>query len=399
MALDQDVFKLKGVVQHYSWGGYDFIPKLLGIDNSTKKPYAEYWMGAHGNHPGFIKNGEQIALSEFISKDAENILGKDVAGKFFSLPYLLKVLDVRQMLSIQVHPSKKAAEISFEEENKKGISLNAPHRNYKDRNHKPELMVALSDFYLLHGFKREEGLLKVLDAKQELKFLKDVFIQKAYKGLYEEVMLMSQERVNEILNPLLEEIIPLYQGNALNKDSEDYWAARAALNFCKEDNYDRGIFSIYLFNVLHLKKGEGIFQASGMPHAYLEGQNVEIMANSDNVLRAGLTDKHIDVHELMKHVKFEATVPKILNPQSSHKIFFSPAEEFELQEYSLRKDDSVGIKTRSGEIFLLVDGSIEIVSKGNLKMKEGDSIFVKAGTDITVKALSQINLFRATTPA
>ena len=276
MALDQDVFKLKGVVQHYSWGGYDFIPKLLDIDNSAKKPYAEYWMGAHGNHPSFIESESSIALSEFVSKDAEHILGKDIAKKFSSLPYLLKVLDVRQMLSIQVHPSKEAAEKNFEEESKQGIPVNAPHRNYKDRNHKPELMVALNDFYLLHGFKREEDLLKVLDAKQELNFLKDIFIQKGYKGLYEEVMLMSKEKVNEILSPLLEKIIPLYQSNALNKDNEDFWAARAALDFCKDHNYDRGIFSIYLFNVLHLKKGEGIYQASGMPHAYLEGQNVEI---------------------------------------------------------------------------------------------------------------------------
>src|SRR5205085_2878968 len=108
-------------------------------------------------------------------------------------------------------------------------------------------------------------------------------------------------------------------------------------NFCKDNNYDRGIFSIYFFNLVHLKKEEGIFQGSGMPHAYLEGQNVEIMANSDNVLRAGLTDKHIDVPELLKHVKFEATIPKILNPQSSHKTFSSTAEEFELHEYALTK--------------------------------------------------------------
>lgn len=399
MALDHSVFKLKGIVQHYSWGGYDFIPKLLRINNPEQKPFAEYWMGAHSNHPAYIENGKEISLSDFVSGNAENILGSNVAKKFASLSYLLKVLDVRQMLSIQVHPSKQVAETSFEEENKKGIPVNAPHRNYKDRNHKPELMVALSDFYLLHGFKKEADLLKVLDEKQELKFLKGIFIQKSYKGLYEEVMLMPQAKVNEILHPLLQKIVPLYQDNSLSKDNEDFWAARAALNFCKDDNYDRGIFSIYLFNVLHLKKGDGIFQGSGMPHAYLEGQNVEIMANSDNVLRAGLTDKHIDVPELLKHVKFETTIPKIINPQSTHKIFSSPAEEFELQEYSLQKGEAADIKTRTGEIFLLMDGSVEIGSNTKREMKEGDCVFVTAGVDITVKALTQINLFRATVPA
>lgn len=399
MALDRRIFKLKGVVQHYSWGGYDFIPRLLGTDNSEQKPCAEYWMGAHGNHPASVENDGEISLSDFIAKDVQGILGNDVAKKFSSLPYLLKVLDVRQMLSIQVHPSKEAAEINFEEENKKNIPVNAPHRNYKDRNHKPELMVALSNFWLLHGFKKEEDLLKTLGAKKELHFLKKIFINGGYKALFEEVMFMEQGKVNEALYPLLQKIIPLYHGQSLTKDEEDFWAARAALHFCKDDNYDRGIFSVYLFNLVHLKKGEGIFQASGLPHAYLEGQNVEIMANSDNVLRAGLTDKYIDVPELLKHVKFEATIPKILNPQSSHKTFSSPAEEFELQEYLLAKDEVVNIQTRSGEIFLLVHGSLEIISNEKVEMNEGESIFVKAGTDMTVKPLSQINLFRATVPA
>lgn len=398
MDLDHSIFKLTGVIQHYSWGGYDFIPQVLGINNSEQKAYAEYWMGAHGNHPACIENESRIALSDFISQDAENILGSDVAKRFSSLPYLLKVLDVRQMLSIQVHPSKQVAEISFEEENKKGIPVNAPTRNYKDRNHKPELMVALSDFWLLHGFKKEEDLLKVLGEKKELRFLKEIFIQKGYKGLYEEVMLMDQQRVNEILSPLLQRIIPLYKTQALTKDNEDFWVARAALSFCKDDNYDRGIFSIYFFNLLHLKKGEGIFQPSGLPHAYLEGQNVEIMANSDNVLRAGLTDKHIDVAELLKHVKFEATIPKVLNPQSHHKIFASPAEEFELHEYDLSKGETMRIKTSTAEIFLLMKGMAEVITKEKMALKTGDSIFVKAGTDMTIRPSSQINLFRATVP-
>ncbi|MGZ3940605.1 MAG: mannose-6-phosphate isomerase, class I, partial [Flavisolibacter sp.] len=310
MALGQSVFRLKGVVQHYSWGGYQFIPQLLGLDNKQHKPFAEYWMGAHQNHPAHINGNE--ALNDFIAQNAQEVLGNWVNKKFGSLPYLLKVLDVRQMLSIQVHPSKEAAEASFEHENRKNIPANAPHRNYKDQNHKPELMVALSDFWLLHGFKRKEELIQILNAKAELQFLMDIFIKSGYKGLYEEVMLMEQERVNKTLLPLLDKVAPLYKEGAIEKDKEDFWAARAALDFCKNGRVDRGIFSIYLFNLVHLKEGEGIFQASGLPHAYLEGQNVEIMANSDNVLRAGLTDKHIDVAELLKHVKFETTIPNIL---------------------------------------------------------------------------------------
>jgi len=394
------MFKLKGVVQHYSWGGYDFIPQLLGIDNKEHKPFAEYWMGAHSNHPAVIENGNRIALNDFIATNTKQMLGDVASEKFSSLPYLLKVLDVRQMLSIQVHPSKQAAEISFEEENKRNIPVNAPHRNYKDWNHKPELMVALSDFWLLHGFKPEEKLVKALDARKEMDFLKQRLNSGGYKALYEEVMLMDQPRVNEVLSPLLQRIIPLYTNGSLSKDNEDFWAARAAQNFSKNDNYDRGIFSIFLFNLVHLKKGEGIFQSSGLPHAYLEGQNVEIMANSDNVLRAGLTDKHIDVLELLKHVKFETTVPKILHPKSHHKTFQSPADEFELQQFLLTIGEEANIKTQTGELFLLLEGSAKLASEGEaVAMNKGDCIFVKAGTELVITPLTGINLFRATVPA
>jgi mannose-6-phosphate isomerase len=399
MALHQKIFGLKGVVQHYSWGGYDFIPQLLGIENKEQKPYAEYWMGAHANHPATIQNEKENSLKDFIAVNASEVLGKAVGEKFSSLPYLFKVLDVRQMLSIQVHPSKRAAELNFEEENKKGIPVTAAHRNYKDKNHKPELMVALSDFCLLHGFKTETDLVKILSSKEELHFLKEVFQKSGFQSLYEEVMLMEQERINKVLHPLLQKIIPLYQNGNLKKNDEDFWAARAALSFCSNDNYDRGIFSVYLFNLVHLKKGEGIFQPAGMPHAYLEGQNVEVMANSDNVLRAGLTDKHIDVAELLKHVEFEATVPKILNPASAHKFFSSPAEEFELQQYLLKPGEEQTVATKTAETFLLIEGAIQVSSeKEQMEFQKGKSFFVIAGTHFTVTALDQTSLFRVTVP-
>lgn len=390
MAFSQKIFKLKGIVQHYSWGGYDFIPQLLGIENKEQKPYAEYWLGAHPNHPAVTEDG--ISLAELISKDG-SFLGETVARKFSSLPYLFKILDVRQMLSIQVHPSKKSAVKGFEDEEQKGIPVNAPHRNYKDKNHKPELMVALGDFRLLHGFKKEEELIKTLESNPELAFLKEGFRDGNYQRLYEEIMLMEQEGVNEILKPLLQRIIPLYESNRLQKDDEHFWAARAALDFCKDDNYDRGIFSVYFFNLVHLKKGEGIFQPFGLPHAYLEGQNVEVMANSDNVLRAGLTDKHIDVAELMKHVNFEATDPNILNPPSGHSVYSSPAEEFELQKYALAKNDSIDLKTKTGEIFFVLNGEVKI---HETDAKKGEAVFVSAGTEFAMKTSTAAEVFKVT---
>jgi mannose-6-phosphate isomerase len=391
------VLPLNGVVQHYSWGGFDFIPMLLKLPNPDQKPFAEYWLGAHPNHPSRIKDQ---TLTDLINNNPHAMLGR-AAKKFSSLPYLFKVLDVRQMLSIQVHPSKQSAEKGFDEENEKGIPVTASNRNYKDRNHKPELMVALSDFWLLHGFKNESALLAVFETTPELHFLKKIFAEGGYRKLYEEVMLMDQQKVNEVLHPLLQRIVPLYHNQSLKKQREDFWAARAAISFCKEDKYDRGIFSIYLFNLVHLKEGEGIYQPGGMPHAYLEGQNVEIMANSDNVLRAGLTDKYIDVAELLKHVRFEPTIPDILHPGSGHSVYHSPAEEFELHRYQLKDHHPETINASSAELLLITDGTAMLSSENGDKqeIKKGEAFFVTSGTQLYVEPGDYATIFRATVPA
>ena len=147
--------KLRGVLQHYDWGGFDFIPKLLGQPHPAAKPCAELWMGTHANGPSLVQlEGGSIPLPEFISHAPGEVLGESVAGRFQNrLPYLFKVLDVRKMLSIQAHPTLTQAAEGFEREEKAGISLTAATRNYKDRNHKPEVHVALTEFWMLHGFR------------------------------------------------------------------------------------------------------------------------------------------------------------------------------------------------------------------------------------------------------
>jgi mannose-6-phosphate isomerase len=391
------VKKLKGVVQNYSWGGFDFIPQLLKKKNDSRKPYAEYWLGAHPHHSSLIEE-DGISLEQFIHADPSAILGKQAATRFKDLPFLFKVLDVRQMLSIQVHPSKQEAVKGFEEENRKGIPTAATHRNYRDRNHKPELMVALSDFWLLHGFKEKELLVSILKQTTGLSFLLPVLESKGYRGLYEEVMLMPQAKVNQVLEPLAQRIIPLYRQGSLSRDQEDFWAARAIETFCKEGHYDRGIFSIYFFNLLHLKKEEGIFQPEGLPHAYLEGQNVEVMANSDNVLRAGLTEKHIDVPELLKHVHFATTIPKIIRPGSrGHMVYASPAEEFELHRYALDKAKEQ-IEAGSAEIWFVEEGSFFLTAGSSMILGKGEAVFVPSGCGAMVESEDFSVLYRVALP-
>ena len=383
------IYRLKGAVKHYDWGGTSFIPSLLEINNKENKPFAEYWMGLHPLGVGEVetKEGAFQSLQDIVT----------------DIPFLFKVLDVKDMLSIQVHPSKAAAEKEFARENAEGIALSDPARNYKDDNHKPELMVALSDFWLLHGFKTDIDLHTTFRNTAELAELIPVFKNEGYIGLYKFVMEMPQDEVNRILQPLINRLTPFYKKKILNKTNEDFWAVRASETFSQNGNIDRGIFSIYLFNVVQLKKGEGVFQDAGVPHAYLEGQNVELMATSDNVLRGGLTTKHIDVPELLKHVKCEATIPNILSGEeisSNEKVYKTPVKDFELSVFELREDEEVDIVAGNTEILIATEGVIN-VGDDDIVLQEGHpSAVILPGTNYRLTGFAGKSiLYRASVPA
>lgn len=355
------IFLVKGVVKNYEWGGSQFLPSLVGFPANSSQPFAEYWMGTHPQGIAEIEDANG-ATSSLLDKTGP-------------LPFLLKVLDVKDMLSIQVHPTKTAAEIEFEIENAKGVALADPKRNYKDRNHKPELMVALSSFWLLHGFKTDSVLGKTIETIQEFAPLLPVWEKGGTRGLYEAVMDLEQQAVDQLLLPLLKRITPLYENGTLTKDMPDYWAARAGKLYGKKGHADRGIFSIYFFNLVHVNPGEAVFQDAGIPHAYLEGQNVEIMANSDNVLRGGLTPKHVDVQALMKHTRFEGIVPAILHPQQNNELiqwFDTPVTDFRLGLLTLKPGIAAEISIDSPGFLLTMGETVELSTVDcTLQLKQG----------------------------
>ncbi len=386
------IYRLKGLVKHYDWGGVSFIPSLLELENKENRPFAEYWMGVHPLGNAKVETG--TGRWEELHNHSGN------------LSYLLKVLDVKDMLSIQVHPSRDIAQVEFARENAAGIAPDSPHRNYKDDNHKPELVVALSDFWLLHGFKPSEELSYTLLNVVELRELLPIFNESGYSGLYEHVMQLPQEDVNRILQPLIDNIGVIYANTSPDKDDEDFWTARAAKTFSKDGNIDRGIFSIYLFNLVHLKKGEGIYQAPGLPHAYLEGQNVEIMASSDNVLRGGLTNKHVDVNELLKNVIGEPTYPVILSGEpisKAEKLYKIPDPTdagFQLSVFDISEGESVSFSATGTDILLLTEGDVKL-SSGNTSfvLKRGyPSALVFPGQSVQLAGILPSTVFRASTP-
>ncbi|MCB0669856.1 MAG: mannose-6-phosphate isomerase, class I [Saprospiraceae bacterium] len=341
--------KIRGVIKHYDWGGFDFLPELLDLEK-TGEPFGEYWLGTHPD-----------GMSRLI--ESNKSLAEANGG---DLSYLLKILDVRNMLSIQVHPDKTTAEAGFAREEEMGKDRNAYDRVYRDKNHKPELMVALSDFWLVQGFKTDQEIIRDLEANPELEPITEYYQRTGLEKTYTHLMTMPQEEVNAILKPLGQRIKPLYEKNALKKEDINFWAARAFLTYNRKGVCDRGIFSLYLMNLVHLKPGEGIYQAPGVLHAYMEGQNIECMATSDNVIRGGLTAKHIDIDQLLKIVEFKSVPPQIIKPEEGE--YETPASEFQLVRIS--SIDSKRITPGSillnigSEIEINFNSSVVILSKG-----------------------------------
>ena len=276
MKAEAGALTLHGVVQHYDWGGYQFIPDLLGMENATRRPFAELWIGAHAKAPSVVElAGGQEPLDKLIAEAPEAILGQAAKAHFGGrLPYLFKILDVHKMLSIQAHPTLDQARAGFARENAEGIRLEASHRNYKDDNHKPEIGVALTEFWMLHGFRSLEQIAETLSHTPELGALMPDFPQRLaaaghdhdtrrslLRELYSRVMTIPQEQVDSLLNPLLSRL----QAKPISdKDSADYWAVRAAENFPLPGGHrDRGIFSVYLLNLIHMQPGPRDLPAGG----------------------------------------------------------------------------------------------------------------------------------------
>lgn len=397
MSNHHSILKLQGKVQHYEWGGYTFLPELLGIKNEENLPFAEYWLGVHHSAPAQVSiHNQWVALQELIDNEPASTLSDFVQHHFGNIPYLLKVMDVREMLSIQVHPSKENAIAGFDRENRAGIPLNASARNYKDQNHKPEFMLAISEFWLLHGFKQKEDLEQILNEVIEFQILLPLFRKEGLQSLYCFIMEMEQQSINDLLLPLVKREIRKKQEGLLTKEHPGWWVAKYFHDQAPAGDIDRGIFSIYFFNIVHLQPGEGIFQGAGLPHAYLEGQNIELMSNSDNVLRGGLTKKHIDVAELLANIDFSPIRPDILkgqNRRDGEYVFHFPVPDFSLTHLLLNSDTIFEDKAVSPEIWIVIEGGVIINQQ--IVVKKGESFIVFPGQVYQILSSGKTSLYKA----
>lgn len=388
------IYKLTGSIQHYVWGGRDYIPELLAIEK-TAPYYAEYWLGAHPSAPSIIEVGEKKQpLTEFLAQYS-NVLGQASQAKFSNqLPYLLKILDVKKPLSIQLHPTKLQAEQGFERENAQALALDDPKRSYKDNNHKPEMMIALSDFWLLHGFKAKADIILSLKQRSSLKRLAEKLVQQDIHSFYADIMQADQKQLEAWILPIVEQNKKACQAQQLALDNPDYWLIYTidAMDISHK-KLDAGLLCFYLFNIVHLKLGEGIYQAAGIPHAYLRGQNIELMACSDNVIRGGLTPKHIDITELLKIIDCQEITPKIIEaapPTEDILTYPTPAQDFALTNIRYVQQQQHQFISQSAEILLVMEGSIKLLSaQHELLLKQGESAFISANTSYQIDGLDK----------
>ncbi len=380
-------YRLFNKIQHYDWGTKDenaFIPKLLGTEARPGEPYAELWIGAHPKLPSEIQvDGKRIPLNEVIAEHTRDCLGEYVSKKFHGkLPFLLKVLSAARALSIQLHPNKDQA-----------VKLHSsdPER-YPDDNHKPEIAVALDSLIALVGFEpatRIAGNLRNLRELSEFadRRLIDAVLdadlpgnmEAAARDLYISIMRKADE--GEVLSSCLLKIRERLSRKQNLSPEENQFLKQYELY-----GADIGLLSFFFFNLVHLKPGQAIFTDAGVPHAYIEGNIVECMANSDNVVRAGLTNKFKDVETLLDIIKFEfAECPVINAAQKADEVTYdSKAEEFRITRF--RKEAGFRKVYRSGDkpfVGLVVGGEVEIVWSHSgvdhlQSYSKGESFFVPA---------------------
>ncbi|MFM2485470.1 mannose-6-phosphate isomerase, class I [Celerinatantimonas yamalensis] len=373
-------YRMHNPMQHYAWGSTDQLNHLFGISNPDGQPQAEIWMGAHPNGCSQVNYQEQsIPLSELIAKAPSYFLGTRTMGHFGQLPFLFKVLSAAQALSIQVHPSMQQAKEGFAKEQQAGIDLTDPKRNYKDPNHKPELVYALTRYQAMNGFRPIETILTLfkqfsisalvplvtqLSDNQNAKGLEQFFGQilslsgQTRHQAIEELVSYSRKHTSDPLAALINELHELYPD-------------------------DVGLFAPLILNVMTLEPGDAMFLYACTPHAYLKGTGLEVMASSDNVLRAGLTPKYIDVPELLSCTEFVSKEPQQLLMQPRQvgdgDVYPIPVNDF---RFAIYQDCDVALSCDSAEIIFAIDSKVQLshYEGESITLQRGQSAFIAAGT-------------------
>jgi mannose-6-phosphate isomerase len=388
------MWQLQNAVRHYPWGSHTVIPELIGTPSPADRPHAELWMGAHPDEPSVRSDG--VPLDKAIATEPELMLGPEVLERFgVRLPFLMKVLAAEKPVSLQAHPTTEQAEAGFAAEEAAGVLRDDPTRTFRDPFHKPEMLVALTTVEALCGFRPVEESLHCL-AKLQVPELKPPIAALARGGLRSAIpqLLALPPDQREVL---VSEVARAASGFVAAHDPEFINTYRWAAALAETYPGDPGVVISLLCNHLRLAPGEAVFLPAGNLHAYLCGAGVEVMASSDNVLRGGLTGKHVDLAALIEVLDFtDGRVPvlrPVLGPGGLR--YPVPVEEFDLTHCQL--GDRMGtLTTRGPQLVLCTEGTAVLATADDeLTLTQGGSAFLPAGTPVSARGPAV--LYRVTT--
>jgi len=406
--------EISGRIKSYDWGSLTAIANLTGRNlDDVDKPEAELWLGAHMHGSATLSNG--IELRTAIDRDPQSYLGQFCRSKFGDgLPFLLKFLAASKPLSIQAHPNRKQAIEGFSRENRIGVPIDSPQRNYKDCSHKPELVVAVSDFEALAGFREPTSILRCLDALG-YSTRSDLYAwcqAQNLKNYYGQLLDLDEPALADLVQDLIRRCHS-YLKSSRAKD-EFVRESRNIIRINKTNPNDKGVLAALVMNHVTLKPGQGLYIGPGILHAYLQGTAVEVMATSDNVLRGGLTSKHVDNQELMRIGRFEHTQPILVQPRpvvndartQGFCEYQTPVDDFHLRYAkfagsSSRKEAAISF-SQGPQIVFCVEGAVQISSRTGsepLSLNQGQAAWVPPGHDFTARSQTgPASIYVATTP-
>ncbi len=392
---------LKNTIQEYAWGSRTAISALTGAPVPSKTPQAELWMGAHIKAPSSVlHDGNWISITEWIESAPVETLGQSVAAKFDSkLPFLMKFLAAEQPLSIQVHPNLAQAKSGFDSENQFGIPWDSAQRNYRDENHKPEIICAVTPFWALNGFRCRDEITELLNhiGAHRVRKLWEECIESSEADatclFFFRILELDSGSLASVIHDLIKAIATVPPED----DPIIQWIPRLNASYPN----DVGLLCALILNVVRLSPGEAMYLPAGRLHAYLEGAAIELMASSDNVLRGGLTNKHVDIPALKAVVDLKPTPIEIMRPASisrTEEVYKTAVEEFRLSRILVsRKTHFRATGNLSVAIFLCIEGEAMFHDRSSgqeLPIEKGQS-FIVPGSSPDYEICGQATLFRA----
>jgi len=389
--------RLDSPIRAYAWGSRTVIATVQGRGAPTEQPEAELWLGAHPAAPSrLLRDGRERTLVEVVEADPDAELGAAVAAEHGpQLPFLLKLLAADEPLSIQAHPDAGQARSGFAAEEAAGIPRDDPRRNYVDPNHKPELLCAVSQFEVLCGFRDPAQTLAIVDRLDAPMLAAAVAPLRARPDA--EGLRATVTGLFALGDTHREKLVAQVLGASRDQPGEPYATVVELAERCPGDI---GVVVALLLNRVRLAPGEAIFVAAGVPHAYLRGVGIELLASSDNVVRGGLTPKHVDAAELLRLLRFAPGEVRPLEPEEPApgvRVWRPPVREFALTRVELDSGSQlVELPADGPRILFCLSGDVRAENRhGALTLSSGDAVFVPAGRTVTASGTGV--LFQATT--